>query len=134
MKIAKRLVFLLGSILGGVGLAALIIVWAATKAGPTEVEKWGNDFMKALKDEKYQVAYEMLADDLKKQIGSVEDFQTSLVRSGIAPKSWSWTSTRITGVNGEATMKDGTKVSVVLTYGWSEADDGKLIEYRFARQ
>lgn len=134
MKIIKRLIFLLGSIIGGVGLAALIIMWAATKAGPTEVEKWGNDFMKALKEERYQAAYEMLSDELKDQIGGVEEFQASLARNGIAPNSWSWTSTRITGVNGEATMKDGTRVSVILTYGWNEADDGKLIEYRFLRQ
>ena len=33
MKIAKRLVFLLGSILGGIGLAALIIVWAPRRPG-----------------------------------------------------------------------------------------------------
>lgn len=93
-------------------------------------------FMHALKEENYQRAYEMLAPHLKREMGNVEDFQSSLLQSGVDPKSWHWTSSSdSTGiVNGEVTMKDGTQASGTLILA-TLLDDGSVVvtEYRFSR-
>jgi len=136
MKIIKQLILLLG--FGVVGAVIIVMAVSFFQDEPTAMEKRSDDFMNALKAGNYRAAYEMLSDDLKNQIGSVEDFQTSLARNGVDPKSWSWSSNTISGVDGEVTMKDGTKTSVSLVYAGFGGSGGdvswRLIEYRFSRR
>jgi len=137
MKKTARLVVLVVL----VSLCAIGVVLVRALLGPNirpvPISELSADrFMHALKEENYQRAYEMLAPHLKREMGNVEDFQSSLLQSGVDPKSWHWTSSSdSTGiVNGEVTMKDGTQASGTLILAQLR-DDGSVVvtEYRFSR-
>ncbi len=144
-NIRKPIVLFL--ILGVCGVCALGIIAILALLGPrqdfsdttvltTKSSRLGHDFLSALKDEDYDRAYEMLAPHLQREMNTVEIFRSSLLQSGVNPKSWNWTSSSDnTGIaNAEVTMKDGTQASVTLVVRQLR-DDGSLVltEYRFSR-
>ena len=125
--------------LGGccvIGIAAIVFIAFQATAGVAEA---GDDFMNALKDGNYQTAYNMFSDDLKADVGGVENFQTSYLSLSpelrVDPESWSFSSRNIENdqgeLSGEVTMKDGTKADVSLIFN-KNGDEWELIGYEFS--
>jgi hypothetical protein len=107
-----------------------------------DANKVGSDFMVALKEAKYDVAYALFHPDLQTNVGSIVALQKLAEDNDAFPKEWtfsSWsTSTDENGnttakVEGSLTYKDGRKGTVTLELVKVE-DVWKLYRFDFTSE
>jgi hypothetical protein len=92
VKRAIILLVVLGAVLC-IGFFAITIGGAFLLTQP--VTAVGEGFFNDLKAQNYEAAYGRLSDDLKKEVGSVENFGSRLSENDVVPTSWNIASRNI---------------------------------------
>ncbi|MCD4685933.1 MAG: hypothetical protein K8S97_08355 [Anaerolineae bacterium] len=117
---------------GGVVILCLVCVGlVAVIAGSAffltrDVADTGSDFMKAVRAEDYEKAYDMCAPSLRDEIGSVEGLRGFFLEYNFQPTGWTFTSTSVENnagfMSGTADLQNGAKVSLELDFVKIEGD------------
>lgn len=86
----------------------------------------GSDFMKAVRAEDYEKAYELCAPSFRNELESAEGLRSFFVEYNFLPSGWTFTNTSIkdnTGVmSGTADLKNGARASFELNFAKIDGD------------